>query len=113
MATKLDKNTWQHYFDALSKTVAGKQAEIEVASLSVGDQYEAKWAQFLGMSYDPKGNTLDILLEGLDHRIAKPREIWVEGGPGTLSSLLVIDDEDNRQIVKLRDPLMLPKPGTA
>jgi hypothetical protein len=113
MATKLDKSTWQQYFDTLSKIVVGKQAEIEVASLSLGDQYEAKWVQFLGMSYDPKGDTLQILLEGLDHLVPKPREIWVEGGPTAVSSIQVIDNDGNQQIVKLRDPLMLPQPGAA
>jgi hypothetical protein len=113
MATKLDKSTWQQYFDTLSKIVVGKQAEIEVASLRLGDQYEAKWVQFLGVSYDPKGDELEILLEGLDHLIPKPREIYVEGGPAALSSIEVIDNDGNQQIVKLRDPLMLPQPGAA
>jgi len=31
-----------HVFDRLSKTLQGKQAEIEVASLSLGDQVEAE-----------------------------------------------------------------------
>jgi hypothetical protein len=113
VATKLDKNTWQQYFDTLSKIVVGKQAEIEVASLSLGDQYEAEWVQFLGISYDPKDDELEVLLEGLDHLIPKPREIYVEGGPAALSSIEVIDNDGNQQIVKLRDPLMLPQPGAA
>ncbi|MGZ5201345.1 MAG: DUF5335 domain-containing protein [Telluria sp.] len=113
MATKLDKSTWQKYFDTLSKIVVGKQAEIEVASLRLGDQIEAEWVQFLGVSYDPKGDELEILLEGLDHLIPKPREIYVEGGPAALTSIEVIDNDGNQQIVKLRDPLMLPAPGAA
>lgn len=111
MATKLDKNTWQKYFDTLSKIVVGKQAEIEVASLRLGDQLEAEWVQFFGISYDPKDDVLEVLLEGLDHLIPKPREIYVEGSPATLSSIEVIDEDGNQQIVRLRDPLMLPQPG--
>ena len=113
MATKLDKGTWQQYFDTLSKIVVGKQAELEVASLQLGDQCEAEWVQFLGISYDPKGDQLEILLEGLDHLISRPREIYVEGSPASLSSIEVIDNDGNQQIVKLRDPLMLPQPGAA
>jgi hypothetical protein len=113
MASKLDKRAWQRYFDTLSKIVVGKQAEIEVASLRLGDQLEAEWVQFLGISYDPKGDTLEILLEGLDHLIPKPRDIYVEGSPAALSSIEVIDNDGNQQIVKLRDPLMLPRPGAA
>lgn len=113
MATKLDKSTWQKYFDTISKIVVGKQAEIEVASLRLGDQFEAEWVPFLGISYDPKDDELEVLLEGLDHLIPKPREIYVEGGPAALSSIEVLDNDGNQQIVKLRDPLMLPQPGGA
>ena len=41
MARKLDKSQWRTFFDRLSKTLEGKQAEIEVTSLSLGDQVEA------------------------------------------------------------------------
>ena len=34
---KLDKTQWRTFFDRLSKTLEGKQAEIEVASLSLGN----------------------------------------------------------------------------
>lgn len=38
MATiKLDKEAWHTYFDRITKSVVGKQAEIEVASLQLGD----------------------------------------------------------------------------
>jgi hypothetical protein len=35
---KLDKSQWRTVFDRLSNALEGKQAEIEVASLSLGDQ---------------------------------------------------------------------------
>jgi hypothetical protein len=37
---KLDKDQWRTALDRISKTLEGKQAEIEVASLSLGDQVE-------------------------------------------------------------------------
>jgi hypothetical protein len=43
---KLDKRQWCAVFDRLSKTLEGKQAEIEVASLCPGDQVEAEWIQY-------------------------------------------------------------------
>lgn len=114
MATvKLEKATWQRYFDQVSKTLGGKQAEIEIASLSIGDQIEAEWVPLLGISYDPKNDLVEILLEGLDHLVRKPREIYVEQGPLGLASMEVIDADDVRQIIKLRDPLMLPYSGAA
>jgi hypothetical protein len=109
MATvKLDKGTWQTYFDRMSKLVVGKQAEIEVASLKLGDQIEAEWVQLLGISYDPKNDLVEVLLEGLDHLIRNPRDIYTDQGPAGLTSLEVIDTDDVRQIIRLRDPVMLP-----
>jgi uncharacterized protein DUF5335 len=52
-----------------------------------------------------------VALEGLDHLIPKPRELYAEEGPGGLTALEIIDADDVKQIVKLRDPLMLPSPS--
>lgn len=104
----LEKAVWHTYFDNISKILDGKQAEIEVASLRIGAQIEAEWLPFLGIVYDPKSDLVEVLLEGLDHLIHKPREIHVDTGVTGLTSVEVIDADDNRQIIKLRDPLMLP-----
>lgn len=109
MATvKLDKGAWQTYFDRMSKLVVGKQTEIEVASLNIGDQIEAEWVPLLGITYDPKNDLLEVLLEGLDHLIRHPRDIYVDQGPAGLTSMEVIGADDVRQIIRLRDPIMLP-----
>jgi hypothetical protein len=110
---KLEKEKWQRYFDNLSKILGGKQAEIEVASLKIGDQIEAEWVPLLGISYDPKDDLVEILVEGLDHLIHKPVEIFIDAGPIELTSMEVIDADDYRQIIKLREPLMLPYEGHA
>jgi hypothetical protein len=60
MAMQLEKSQWRAYFDRMSKALVGKRAEIEVASLKLGDRIEA---------------------------------------------------EGTRQIILLRDPLMLPRPA--
>ena len=112
--TKLDKAAWRKTFDQLSKSsLVGKEVEIEVTGLNIGDQIEQEWIQLLGMSYDPKNDVIEILVEGLDHLIHKPREVWVDLGPIGLVSMEVIDDDDVRQIIRLREPLMLPYSGTA
>jgi hypothetical protein len=94
----------------MSKVLEGKRAEIEVASLAVGDQIEAEWLPLLGIVYDPKDDLIEVALDGLDHLIPHPREIYVENGGPMLNSLEIIDSEGTRQIVQLRDPLMLPAP---
>jgi hypothetical protein len=110
---KLDKTQWRTFFDRLSTTLEGKQAEIEIASLRLGDQVEADWLPLLGIAYDPNDDIVEVALEGLDHLIPKPRELYAEEGPGGLTALEIIDADDVKQIVKLRDPLRLPAPSRA
>ena len=107
---KLDKKRWRSFFDGVTMTLEGKEAEIEVASLRLGDQVQAEWLPVLGISYDPNDDLVEVALEGLDHLIPKPREIHVEDGAGGIVALEIVDADDVKQIVKLRDPLMLPAP---
>jgi hypothetical protein len=65
----------------------------------------------LGISYDPKDDIIEIALEGVDHLIPKPREVYVEENGLELSSLEVIDAEGTHQIIVLKDPMMLPAPA--
>jgi hypothetical protein len=106
--SKLEKNTWHAYFDNVSKILDGKQAEVKIASLDIGDQIEAEWLPLLGLVYDPKSDVVEVLLEGLDHLINKPSEIYIDHGPVGLNSMEVVDGDGVRQIIRLRDPLMLP-----
>jgi hypothetical protein len=108
--SKLEKSAWHPYFDNVSKLLDGKRAEIEVGSLKIGDQIQAEWLPLLGIVYDPKNDIIEIALEGLDHMIHKPREVYVDQEAVVLTSMEVIDSDDVRQIIKLRDPLMLPPP---
>ena len=45
---KIDKPEWQAFFDWLSQGLLGARAEIEVASLDLGDQIEAGAAEVIG-----------------------------------------------------------------
>jgi hypothetical protein len=109
-ARKLLKSEWKGFLDAISKQLVGKQAEIEVASLALGDQLEAEWLPLQGLSYDPRSDLLDVALEGVGHQISRPREIYVDSDVGGLTSIEIVDGDNVRQIVTFRDPLMLPAP---
>src|ERR1700694_2709014 len=109
-AKKLEKGEWQEFLDRVSKVLEGKQAEIEVASLSLGDQVQAKWLPLLGLVYDHKDDLVEVALEGLDHMIRKPRAIYVDVGLERLATIEIEDGEGTKQIIRLRDPLMLPPP---
>jgi Family of unknown function (DUF5335) len=108
---KLDKKEWHAFFDGVTRMLEGKQAEIEVTALHLGDQVAAAWLPLIGITYDPADDIVEVALEGLDHLIPKPREISIEDGSEGIVALEIIDADDVRQIVKLRDPLMLPAPG--
>jgi hypothetical protein len=108
---KLEKSKWRAFFDGISKLLEGKQAEIEVASLALGDQLEAEWLRLLGLVYDPKDDLFEVMLDGVDHMVPQPREIYVDDGVAGLMSIEIVDADGAKQIIKLRDPLMLPAPA--
>ena len=110
---QVEKNNWKAFFDTLTRTLVGRRAEVEVASLDLGDQIEAEWLPLIGMAYDPKDDLIEVALEGLDHMILKPREVYVDFNVGGLIGLEVIDSDHVRQIIKLKDPVALPVPEPA
>jgi hypothetical protein len=107
---KLEKADWHPFFDHLSKLLTGRRAEIEVASLRLGNQVEAEWLPLLGLVYDQKEDVVEVALEGLDHLIRTPREIYIEEVEGLVSSIAAVDADGTHQIIRLKEPLMLPPP---
>jgi hypothetical protein len=112
-AEQIDRTRWAPFFDSIAKSLIGKQAEIEVASLDLGDQIEAQWAPLIGISYDEKDDLIEIALDELDHLIRSPREVFVDYGVGGIVAILIRDRDGNRQIVTLKDPLALSAPSVA
>lgn len=105
---KLERDQWQDYFARISKRLLGMRAEIEVAALNIGDQLAANWVPMLSIVYNTKDDALEIALEGLNHKILAPREVYVDENPAGLGSFEVVDADNVRHIVQLREPLMLP-----
>lgn len=110
---KLDKESWAPYFDSMSKVLAGKQAEIDVESLSLGVQVASRFAPLHGITYDRRGEMLEIMLERWEHNIPHVHEIWIDRDGVSLNSIRVVGSDGIEQIIKLRDPLMLPDPHIA
>ena len=109
---RLEKPEWRPFFDTMSKILEAQVAEVEVASLDLGDRTQAEWLPLIGITYDPRDDAVEIALDGLDHMIRKPREIYLDDGAAGLTSLEIVDADGVRQIVKLKDQLMLPAPQT-
>ena len=99
---------WRAFFDGLADVLIGKRVEIEAASLELGDQVVAEWVPLLGISYDTQDDLLDVALSGLNHRIRQPREIHVQEGPTGIETVAIRSADGVKQILHLKDPLMLP-----
>ena len=110
-AEQIERTRWGTFFDSLTRTLVGKQAEIEVAGLDLGDQIEAEWAPLIGITYDEKDDLIEIALEQLDHLIRSPHAIFVDEGVGGIVAIAIEDSDGHRHIVKLKDPLALPAPS--
>jgi len=106
----LPRSEWRPFFDRMSKSLLGKPAEIEVASLDLGDQVVAEWVPLLGITYDSNDDALAIMLDRAGHLIRHPREILVEETPTGLTSVSVIDEDGASQVVRMKQPLS-PPPG--
>ena len=107
---KLAKGGWHVYFDALSKILQGKDAQIDVNARDIGEPVEAAFAPLLGIVYDPRNEILKVLVDGLDHTIAHVREIVVDHDGMSLNSIHVICADGTQQIIRVRDPQRLPAP---
>ena len=106
----IDKGQWEFFCDRLSRQLEGAQAEIEVASLNIGDQIQAEWVPLIGVSYDPKDDIVAIAVEGLDHIVREPGALSVQRDGPMVRSLAVESRAGERHIVKFREPLSLPAP---
>lgn len=104
----IPKTEWRSFFDRMSQALLGKWAEIEVASMDLGDNIVAEWVPMIGITYDSRDDLLDVALDRANHLIRHPKEILVEEDETGLKSVAVLDGDDTRQIVNLRTPLMLP-----
>jgi Family of unknown function (DUF5335) len=107
-ALSVPPSEWRPFFDRMSKGLLGKRAEVEVASLDLGDQVIAEWVPMIGITYDSRDDLLDVALDRGSHLIRHPRQILVEEGPKGLASVAVVDEDGTHQVVRLKDPLMLP-----
>jgi hypothetical protein len=100
---------WITICAAISANLLGKRAEIELVSPAEGLLTKAFQQPVLGIIYDPANAVLTILLEGIDHFIFQPKEMYLDFSLGGDVSLGILDKANAWQIVLLRDPIMLPR----
>jgi len=105
---ELKKDAWKPYFDQVSRHLHGRHVEIEVAGLEIGDQTGAEWALLQGLTYDSRGDYLEVATEPLHHRIPHPKTIAVEMDGTELAAVRVKDGEGREQFLRFKSPLALP-----
>jgi hypothetical protein len=98
---------WRSYCDRVSKAIAGKRVELDVASLELGDQIEARWLPLLGVVFDARSDVLQIALEGIGHSIVSPRKILLEETERGLVAIEIVGADDTVDTLRLREPLRL------
>jgi hypothetical protein len=108
---KLEPDTWQAYFDHVSKQLIASRAEVSVNGLDLGAQVvETPNVTLSGFSYDPYDKEFVITADPYEQHIS-PREIYVEEELGVLRAIEVIDDEGRARLIQLTPALELPAGG--
>ena len=108
-ARAIDREDWASFCAAVSVALEGSDAEIEVASLDLGDQIEKEWAPLIGITYDAEDDIFDIALDDdVDHIVNRPKELIADVDDESVSALQITDADGSRHIIRLRDELILP-----
>jgi hypothetical protein len=88
--------------------------DVEVLNADSGDQFEAEGARIFGITFDPKENSVEFELDGGDHRIINPREVWVAEEPdGFIKSIEVVRDDGTREVARVKRGGIAPSSGSA
>ncbi len=102
----LPRDEWATYFDAFSRSQRDADrvdvAEIRVLSPEDGAQPATDWLPLRGLTYDSRGDLLEVLVDGLDHLIGHPQTIYVDETSGRLDRFEVVRTDDIREIVEIR-----------
>jgi hypothetical protein len=104
---QLARSEWEQYFDWFTKRYLRddrpETATIELLSPELGDQTSAAGVALLGIAFEPKEGTLEVLLDGVDHLVFHPAEIWVvEEKEGFLTSVEIVRADGDKEILTIR-----------
>jgi hypothetical protein len=104
---QLPRAQWREYFDNFTKAfledLNPEDAVVEIVDPKLGDQFESDYARVIGVTYDPKDNVFEIALDGVDHLIYHPKEIWVEEEDnGFVRTIEVVREGGTKEIIRLQ-----------
>jgi hypothetical protein len=98
---KLDEQEWHRYFDEGDRALHGLKATVEVVGADIGAQFVAEGLGIFGITYDQKGKLLEVVLDGMDHLILHPQEIYVDETPHGLAMVEAIDADGKKHIIQI------------
>jgi hypothetical protein len=111
---ELPRESWQGYFDTLSRTLPATNVTVEVAGKDLGAQVEASEVSLTGITYDRKDDVLVVGLdapggqrEELEHLVEHPRQIFV-ATDATRTAIDIVDGEDRQTIIRMAPAQALP-----
>ena len=110
---RIPSDQLDEYFARFTKNFLLREStntiDIEVLGADSGDQFEAEGSGIFGITYDPRANTLEFELAGGDHRVSKPREVWVEEeADGFITALEVVRDDGTREVARMKRGAIAP-----
>ena len=98
---------WRRFCDRVSKAVHDGRAELDVASLELGDRIAARWLLLFGLVFDARADVLEIALDGVSHSILSPRELVLEETDRGLVAIEIVEADDTVETLRFREPLHL------
>lgn len=106
---ELERSQWQPFLDGLTQELPAPDVCIDVVSPRRGDELAAGLV-LQAMSYDPRADEFEVVAGRgtprgpalVEHRVARPRHIWVDSRVGILPSAIAVDAEDGtRTLVRI------------
>lgn len=112
---EIPRESWESYFDDLSKRLGATRATLEVDGLDVGAQIEAEDLLFGGITYENRDDLLVIALDvpggspaEYEHLIDAPLRILVETGDALDTTIDIQDGEERQTLLRLEPAPELP-----
>jgi hypothetical protein len=104
---QLARDDWHPFLEELTRTVRGRQTRVEIGSADLGGQRLVENVPLLGLSYDTRGDMIEIEFEAIGHRVTAPTALFVDQMPNGVTGIEILGGDDVRTILRLKEPLLL------
>lgn len=105
---EINKDKWKHFFDSLSKLLYKKEdVDLKFISPSVGNQIIETSTPFMGVTYDPNDDELNLFFKSLGHTIKNPKRIVLGEFDKSLMSISIEDSEDQIHTIEFSQPIWM------